>query len=293
MAQAKAELLILCITLFWGSSYLFMKIGLDSLGEFNLIALRFGIAFVLTAAIFFRRLKALDRQVIKHAFSLGTIVFGIFVCILFSLKTTGTANASFLVGLKVIFVPLLQALAYRKNPDGKVIIGAAFALSGIGLLTLKAGLALQPGDLFCLLAAVLCAVQLICTDAAVKETDALSLGILQLGVTAVWGLAGALLFETPALPQTTSGWLAILALGLLCSAFGFVLQPVAQQYTTPDRAALIFTLEPVCAALFACLFLGERLDGSGLAGALLVLTGVGVVLAGANPGKKHADEKCA
>ncbi len=66
----------------------------------------------------------------------------------------------------------------------------------------------------------------------------------------------------------------MLGLALVCSAFGFVVQPVAQAHTTPEHTGLLFALEPVFAALFARLFLGEVLSTQGLLGAGLVLAGV-------------------
>ena len=45
-AQLKADFTMLVVTLFWGSSYLFMKMGLESIQAFNLVALRFGLAFI-------------------------------------------------------------------------------------------------------------------------------------------------------------------------------------------------------------------------------------------------------
>lgn len=82
------------------------------------------------------------------------------------------------------------------------------------------------------------------------------------------------LFETPALPSTLPGWTAILALGILCSACGFILQPIAQKYTSPTRTGLIFSLEPVFAAMFGYWFAAEKLSMQGYAGAALVLLGI-------------------
>ena len=41
MSSKRAELLMVSVTLAWGSSYLLMKVGLNGIGPFNLIALRF------------------------------------------------------------------------------------------------------------------------------------------------------------------------------------------------------------------------------------------------------------
>ena len=88
------------------------------------------------------------------------------------------------------------------------------------------------------------------------------------------GFAASLLLEDPAWPANAVQWAAVLGLALLCSAFGFVLQPVAQRYTTPEHAGLLFAMEPVFSALLAFLFLKETLDARGYAGAALILVSV-------------------
>ena len=51
-------------------------------------------------------------------------------------------------------------------------------------------------------------------------------------------------------------------------------KPTAQKYTTPTHTGLIFSLEPVFAALFAFIFVGETLPVKGYLGAILILVGV-------------------
>lgn len=67
MKPFQADLLMLLVTIAWGLPYLFMKIGIDSLGEFNVIALRFGLAFVLAAGLFFRRFRKINRFTLTYA----------------------------------------------------------------------------------------------------------------------------------------------------------------------------------------------------------------------------------
>jgi len=90
----------------------------------------------------------------------------------------------------------------------------------------------------------------------------------------LWGLLFSIFLETPELPKTTETWAAVLGLGVLCSAIGFVVQTTAQKYTTPTHTSLLFSLEPVFAALFAFAFAGEILTPKGYVGAILVLSGV-------------------
>ncbi|OMD42096.1 MULTISPECIES: DMT family transporter [Paenibacillus] len=274
MKPLKAELMLLVVTLFWGSSYIFMKMGLGTLGEFNLIALRFGLAFILAAVIFHKRLRKADIKTLKYGALLGFLLLGVFTCITFGLKTTTTSNAGFLVALTVIFVPILDRVLFKKRVAPPQVFGSVLAIAGIGLLTLNATLKIQPGDFLCILSAVFYAVQILFTGKAVKECDSLNIGILQLGFAGGFALVLSALFETPSLPSTLPAWIAILALGILCSACGFILQPIAQKYTTPTRTGLIFSLEPVFAALFGYWFAAEKLSMQGYAGAALVLLGI-------------------
>lgn len=274
MKPHKAELLLLIVTMFWGSSYIFMKMGLGTLGEFNLIALRFGLAFILAAILFHKRLRSINLRTLRYGALLGFLLLGVFTCITFGLQTTTTSNAGFLVALTVIFVPLLDVLVFRKKVAAAQVFGAILAIAGIGLLTLNATLHIQPGDFLCILSALFYAVQILVTGKAVKSCDSLNIGILQLGFVSGYAFVLSAIFETPRLPSTMPGWIAILALGILCSACGFILQPVAQKFTTPTRTGLIFSLEPVFAAFFGYWFAGEQLSMQGYAGAALVMLGI-------------------
>ena len=271
--QSKADLALLMCTLFWGSSYLFMQMGLKDLETYNLIGVRFGIAFLLAAACFHRRLLSTNRKTILHAFILGAILFGVFATVTSGVKTTTASQAGFLVSLTVIFVPILS-IVLRNKPQKRVFIGAGLAMVGIGLLTLSSELQISQGDLLCIAAALFYATHIIVTGRLASQSDTIQLGIYQLGFTALFGILFSILFETPTLPHTPQSWLAVLSLSILCSAIGFVVQTVAQKYTTPAHTGVIFSLEPVFAALFAFLLTGETLTLRGYIGAGLVLLSV-------------------
>lgn len=274
MSEFKSNLLILFVTICWGSSYLFMKIGLDTISEFNLIALRFGIAFVLAALLFYRRMKQLDYMTLKFSILLGFILFIVFTTITFGLKTTSTSNAGFLVSLTVIFVPLINVIVLRTRIEPKIMISILGALLGIALLTIQSPFQVAIGDILCIIGAFFYALHITIVGVVSNKVDALNLGITQLGFAGLFGFIFSLLYETPILPKTAEGWFAISMLSILCSAIGFILQTVAQKYTTPTRTGLIFSMEPVFAALFGYLFLHEIMSGKNILGAVIVLLSI-------------------
>lgn len=271
MKETTADLLMLIVTFFWGASYLFMDMGLGSISEFNLIALRFGFAFIVVLPILFGRVRKMDSNTLKYSLLLGFILFLVFTFITFGLQTTTTSNAGFLVSLTVVFVPLISTIVLRRKMASKQIISIALSIIGIGFLTIQLPFHINLGDVFCVLAAFLYASHILIASSAVKKVDPLNLSMLQLGFAGLFGLIFSLIFETPALPSTGEGWIAILALSIFCSALGFVLQIISQKYTTPIRTGLIFSLEPVFAAGLGYLFLNEVMSPWQLFGAFLVL----------------------
>lgn len=272
--QVKADVMMLIVTIFWGSSYLFMKMGLHSIPEFNLIALRFIIAFLLSGMVFYKKLITADSKTIKYAFILGFILFLVFAAITFGVKSTSTSNAGFLVSFTVIFVPIFLALFLKKAPDKRIFFSSFLAIIGIGLLTLNNQLTINSGDLLCLLGAALYATHIIVTGVLTKNVDSITLGILQLGFAGILGLLFSLATESTVLPNNFASWFSVLALSILCSAIGFIAQTAAQKHTTPTHTGLIFSLEPVFAAIFAFLFADETMSHQGYLGAVIILFSV-------------------
>ncbi|SCW74273.1 Threonine/homoserine efflux transporter RhtA [Paenibacillus tianmuensis] len=272
--EIRADLMMLGATMLWASSYLFTKVGLQSLDTFNLIALRLLIAFLLSALVFHKRIRSADWSTLSSAFVLGSILFLSFVFITFGVRSTSASNAGFLVGLSVIFVPILSILFLRKKPEARLLLCIGLAIVGIGLLTLTSSLTINQGDMYCILGSLLFAVHMLVTGSVVKKGDAIALGVLQLGFAGLWALSFSFLMETPKLPDTFDAWWSILGLSILCSAVAFVLQVSAQKYASPTRMALIFGTEPLFAAIFAFVFAGEMLTSRGYVGAALLLLSV-------------------
>lgn len=272
--QLRSYLLLLMITVFWGASYILTKIGLESLEPFNLTALRFIIAFCVSAIVFYKHILKVDRKTVKYAFVLAMILFGVFVAMTFGLKYTSASNAGFLISLSIVFIPIISAVVLKQRVEKKVMIGVCLAIIGIALLTLNIQFKVGIGDLLCILCALLFAVHIIVTGVYTQGVDSIALSVLQLGFVGLFSIGFSLFTETVKLPSTGLTWFAILALSILCTAVGYIVQTTAQQYTNASHTGLILSLEPVFSAIFAFVFLGEILSLRGYIGAVILLSGV-------------------
>lgn len=274
MTQKQANLILATVSLGWGTSYIFMKLCVDTVSPFTIVALRFGIAFIVMTAIFHKKIIRIDNRTLKYSAIMGALLCSIFMVLLHGIKSTTASSAGFLTSTTVILVPIFQALITRKLPGKNIIAGIAIVFIGLALLTIKNDFTFSLGSLYCLGAAFLYGIHIIVTNYFAREVDALKLGIFQLGFASLYAMIGMLMFEVPVLPNDTIHWAAILGLALICSAYGFVMQSIAQQYTTPESTGFLFSLEPIFSAIFALLFLHENMGLQGYFGALFIISGV-------------------
>ena len=271
--QNKANLLMVIVTIFWGASYTFMMMGLESLEPYNIVALRCTIAFIVAGLIFYKKMKNINSKTLSYAAIQGFLLFIVFVLSLFGLQTTSASNAGFILSLSVVLVPIFISILERKLPSRAVIIAIVCTMLGIIILTMKESLTFQKGDILVAIAALAYSIYLILNSKFTKSVESISYGVYQLGFTALFGIILTFIFETPTLPSTTTSWIAILGLGLICTAFCFIAQSVVQQYTSPTHTGLIFSLEPIFAAIFAMMFLGELLTMQLILGGCFILLG--------------------
>ncbi len=267
-------LMMLTASLCWGASYLFMQKSLAEVGPCSLIVWRFGIAFVFSALLFPRTLFSATKAEWKHGLLLGVLLGIAFYAVMIGLRGTTTGNAGFLLGCTSVFVPLLCALKSRKWTF-RILLAAAVSVSGIGLMTLQSGFRLRPGDLFCMLSALLYSFYIILAGGFLRNDNPLRIGVIQFSGAAAAAGAGALISgETAFLPSTLPVWGEILFLGIFCSAAGFMLQMSAQKKLSPEYVSLLYSSEPVFAMILGLIFLAEPLSAGRLGGAALILCGI-------------------
>ena len=275
LTRRSAEMLLAAVITARATSYLFSKLILKGMGMFNLLGVRFSLAFALLVLLFFPRLKSASRKTVAAGAVMGGMYFLVVAAELSGLKRMSSGNASFLVNTAIVIVPLLQALISRRLPGGKVILSTLLCMSGVAVLTLGGSVGFGAGECFCLLAALLYAATIVITDRLSHSgIDTLAAGVIQVGVIGAVSLLMSFLTETPRQPSGTGEWFGILMLAVVCSCFGFTLQPVAQSGTTAERAGIFCALNPIVASALGVLFLHEPFTVKTVTGGLLILFGI-------------------
>jgi drug/metabolite transporter (DMT)-like permease len=111
---------------------------------------------------------------------------------------------------------------------------------------------------------------------------------VELVVVAALAWPAALVLEPIRMPRSAAGWGAVATMAILATLGALLAQNWAQLRTPPTRAAVIFTLEPVFAALCSYLFTGERFGRAALVGSALILA---AMIAAEVPGRRRARER--
>lgn len=271
--------MLVLVTLFWGVSYILMDISLEQMGPFNLNAMRFLIAFFIAGIFSFNQLKTVNKTTLMYSALVGFALVFVYIGATFGVLYTSLSNAGFLCALTVVLTPIFAFIFLKQKPSPKLAVVVIMALVGIALLTLSEGLRPALGDILCIMCAVAYAIDLLITEVAVnkEEVNAFQLGVFQLGFTGFFMLILCLIFEKPTLPHTSGVWASVLVLSIFCTGLAFIVQAVAQQYTSASHVGVIFALEPVFSGIVAYFIAGEVLTPKAYLGAALLVSSLFVM----------------
>lgn len=268
--RAKAEALLVLVTLIWGSTFVVVKAALSDASPLAFIALRFSAAGLLLLALAGGKV---DRENLGPGLVLGIFLGAGYLCQTTGLLYTTASKSAFITGFSVILVPVILVFrGSRLRPAAAA--GAALGLAGLYFLVTPSGLeGVNRGDVLTLIASVSFAFHIVLVGhyARLSFLHLVSVQVLLVGVAALSALplAGGLAVRwTPRLA------VALVITSVLATGFAFAAQSWAQRYTPAAHTALIFALEPVFAAIASRLIVGERLGGKVLLGSVLTLTGM-------------------
>jgi drug/metabolite transporter (DMT)-like permease len=272
--RTRAELSLAGVTLLWGTTFVMVKAALTEISTFLYLAIRFSLAAIVL--IFLYR-KAVNRSSLLPGLLAGGLLFTAYIFQTFGLKLTTPSKSAFLTGLSIPLVPLASSLVYRNRPRFVEIAGILVASCGMVLMTLPSAsmrFEMARGDLLSFLCAVVFALHIVVIGHYSPLIGFEPIAVIQIAVVAVAALTLSTFAEPLRFHWTPNLGATLLITGLLATAVAFTTQAWAQQYTSPTRAALIFSLEPVVAWLTSWMLTGETLPNRGKVGAGMILAGI-------------------
>ncbi|MGH4051428.1 MAG: DMT family transporter [Clostridium sp.] len=269
-----ADVSLLLVALVWGGGFIAVKGALDSVSPFYIVALRFGISVLIMLLIFRNKIKLITKRDLKIGTMVGFLLFLGFAAQTIGMKYTTAGKNAFLTGTNVVIVPFLYWAISKKKPDVYSLISAFLCFVGIGLLTLGSRMHFSIGDSLTLLCAVFFAAHIVAVGFFAKKVDVIILVIIQLGSAAVFSIIAALIFEPKPQPLNLDTILAIGYLGIFSTMLAFLVQNVAQKYTTASHAAIILCLESVFGSILSVIILDEIFTPKMVLGCLIIFIAI-------------------
>ncbi len=271
-------------TVFWGFGFVGARWALDMFGPFWMSGIRFTLAFLITLPVMLwmkRRQNNLDwNYFLKISFWPGLYLTLTIVFQTWGLNFTTATNAGFITTLYVVIVPIIEMVIKRQRPDMIHMALVLMAVLGTALICQWQAAVINKGDFLTLLCAFAGAAHIVCISHYTRKIpnsfyfnnfQCLWAGVLALGLAVFTEK-----FQVGAthLPALTGFGLLLFGSTL----FGFWAQIRAQKVLSANAASLICLLESPFAALFAFIFLAERLNFTQWIGALLILVSAAVTI---------------
>ncbi|QSV46248.1 DMT family transporter [Geobacter benzoatilyticus] len=279
VSQGKATAMLILTTVMWGGSFLFTKIGMREIPPLQFYFFRFALAAFLMGVICIPRLTRLNRDTVRRGALVGLALASANLMFVLGVSGTTISRAGYLNNLFVLFVPLLSFLFWRERLDRITAGGIAVALVGLWFLASGGAEGFNRGDLLSTICAVFIAGQIIAVSRVLRDDDVYLVTFVQFATVALVGALVTMVMPWPPFTMGASGAWSLVYCAIFPTIICFTLQNAFQRYTTPTRAGLIYTLDPIWSMLAGVFILGERLTPQELAGCMLILLAVAGPLA--------------
>ena len=262
----------------WGSSFLFMRLGGAEFGAVATAGMRVSIgALVLMPILWFSgHWNGLRRRAASILF-VGILNSGLpFALFAFAVLSISTGLSAILNATVPLFGALVAWLWLKERPRNSRVLGLVIGFIGVVLLAADKASFKQGGTgwavLACLLASVCYAISAIYTRRYLTGIHPLATATgSQIG--AALGLALPTLWFWPTHNPGLGPWLALIALGVVCTAAAYILYFRLIEKLGPVRAVTVTFLVPVFAIIYGTVFLGEDLTSWMLACGAVVVVG--------------------
>ena len=258
------KLLLLAVTIAWGSSFIILKDTLSSLGNGNftffVLACRFVVSGLVLAVVFRKKIKTISKSTLIKGLILGVILFCAYGIQTIGLKFTSPSKNAFLTTVYIVLVPFFSWFMLKKKPEARNYFATILCFVGIAFVALIGKNDHGSSEFLTIASGVFYALQIVYISKCIEKEDAMHLLVVEIITVAVLCgvFSGAFEFSMHASEFAINFdvvW-RLLYLALVCTLFAQFGQIVAQKFVSPVSIALIFSLESVFGVFFE-LLLGE------------------------------------
>ena len=280
MKAWKAEFFLFLVTFIWGATFLFTKIGLEDCPPSLYIIFRFLIALALSFALFGKYILSVNKKTFIQGCLLGLMFGAGFVFQTYGLKYTTVSKSAFITGMAVPLVPFVFWFVERKKIKLWSKVGVFVATVGLWLFTNPQLDNINLGDILTLISTIFWALYITYMDVFTRNrtefSETAQLVMLQFIAATPLSLLTflAIDFSDFQVVFTKSLIISLAFNSIMASFFVTFIHTSIQKYTTPVKAALIFSLEPVVAGLIAYIVLSEVFTIREYIGGAVLLSGV-------------------
>ena len=287
--EFRADLLLLTVAIAWGVTFLMVQDAISTTPVYAFLFFRFALASILMFIISYRFLNELNKKTILYGVILGIFLFSAFATQTFGLMYTKSSIVAFITGLNVICVPFLTYLFFKDKIKLNVLIASFIAVIGLYLLSLSGTLVFEKGEFLTLICAILFALQIIFTGKFSNQVNVFLLVLFQLITVSILALIFSLSLDSVTfnIPYNYAFFKAVIITAIFATVYAFLIQTYMQQFTTATKTAIIFTMEPVSAAIFAYFTANEVLTIVQFIGAVLIILATLIAELKFNKNPKH------
>ena len=270
----RAEIYLAAATLIWGATFVIIKEGLKSSSPVLFIGIRFTAAFLIMLLFNLKSFRNASKAMWKHACVLGLLNYVAYAAQTIGLEYTTVAKSSLVTYLFSVLTPPLQYLITGKKPTAGNITGLLIVFAGMMIITSPKAEGINIGDILTLASAFSYAFYIVYIDVYSSAGDAGFLVTVQFLVTGMLGLATAPFTEDMFIIIDSNLVLSIAYLSVLGSCVAIYLINRFQKYTTPTKAVIIYSLEPLFSVLLGIIILNESKSAAKFAGMGLIIGGI-------------------
>lgn len=266
---------LVTVTIIWGGGFVASDIALKTLAPFQIMFLRFLIGAICMGVLARKEIKTITKDEIFCGFLLGAALFTGFALQIVGLQYTTASKNAFLTATNVVMVPFIAFILERKKIELKSIAGAILALTGAGILSLQSGFSIGLGDSLTLGCAIGFAFQIYLTGKYVHRIRPAILNFMQMLSACILSFIGLLLSGKISFEGvSSSGWLAMLYLGVVSTTLCYFLQTWAQKHVDETKSAIILSMEAVFGTVFSVILLQEEVTSRMILGSITILLAV-------------------